>query len=120
MIGKLNLVEKGRRIYIMDKYKSERSTNIALGGGCSFSGLLTIAFVVLKLCGVINWNWWLVFLPLIIAIGLPITIILLVILVCSICGLCVRALRKSALKKKLKKLKQKIAKDTEKTKNENE
>lgn len=26
-------------------------------------GLLGIAFVVLKLCGVIDWSWWLVTLP---------------------------------------------------------
>lgn len=26
-------------------------------------GLLGVAFVVLKLCGVINWSWWLVTLP---------------------------------------------------------
>lgn len=26
-------------------------------------GLLGIAFVVLKLCGVINWSWWWVTLP---------------------------------------------------------
>lgn len=39
------------------------------GGGVSFTGLLTIAFVVLKLTGVINWSWWLVLLPVIIPIG---------------------------------------------------
>ena len=66
MIGKLNLTEKDRRIYIMDKYKSKGSTNVVWCGGYSFSGLLTIAFVVLKLCGVVNWSWWVVFLPLII------------------------------------------------------
>lgn len=26
-------------------------------------GLLGVAFVVLKLCGVISWSWWLVTLP---------------------------------------------------------
>ena len=29
----------------------------------SILGLLGIAFVVLKLVGVINWSWWLVTLP---------------------------------------------------------
>lgn len=28
--------------------------------------ILTIIFVVLKLCSVITWSWWFVFLPLII------------------------------------------------------
>jgi hypothetical protein len=31
--------------------------------------LLTIVFVVLKLCGVIGWSWWLVLLPEIISIA---------------------------------------------------
>lgn len=30
-------------------------------GGISFTGLLTVAFVVLKLCGAIDWAWlWVV------------------------------------------------------------
>jgi hypothetical protein len=33
------------------------------GGGVSFCGLLFIAFLVLKLCKVINWSWWWVTLP---------------------------------------------------------
>ncbi len=33
------------------------------GGGIGFAGLLQIAFIVLKLCKVINWSWWLVFAP---------------------------------------------------------
>ena len=32
-------------------------------GGIGFAGLLTIAFIVLKLCKVIDWSWWLVLLP---------------------------------------------------------
>ena len=32
-------------------------------GGISLSGLATIAFVVLKLCGVIDWSWWWVLAP---------------------------------------------------------
>ena len=32
-------------------------------GGVGILGLLGIAFVVLKLCGVIDWSWWLVTLP---------------------------------------------------------
>lgn len=27
-------------------------------GGIGFLGLLQVAFIVLKLCGVIAWNWW--------------------------------------------------------------
>ena len=28
-----------------------------------FFGLLQIVLITLKLCGVINWNWWVVFTP---------------------------------------------------------
>lgn len=38
--------------------------------GISFSGLLTIVFIVLKLCGVISWNWFWVLSPLIFTVGL--------------------------------------------------
>ena len=32
-------------------------------GGVGFVGLLTIAFVVLKLTGVISWSWWWILSP---------------------------------------------------------
>jgi len=32
-----------------------------------FTEVLTIVFIVLKLMGIINWSWWLVLLPEIIA-----------------------------------------------------
>lgn len=32
--------------------------------GVDFADLLTIAFIVLKLCGVIAWSWWWVLSPL--------------------------------------------------------
>jgi len=32
-------------------------------GGIGLSGLLTVAFVVLKLCKVISWSWWWVLAP---------------------------------------------------------
>ena len=31
--------------------------------GMSFSSILTLIFIVLKLCGVINWSWWWVLSP---------------------------------------------------------
>lgn len=33
------------------------------GGGIGFTGLLTIAFIVLKLTHVIDWSWWWVLSP---------------------------------------------------------
>jgi hypothetical protein len=38
-------------------------TESAGGGGVGFCGLLAIAFIVLKLCGVIDWSWWWVVAP---------------------------------------------------------
>ena len=40
--------------------------NSSVSGGIGFSGLLTIAFIVLKLCKVINWSWWWVVSPILI------------------------------------------------------
>lgn len=37
--------------------------NQSAGGGVSFAGLLTVAFVVLKLTGKIDWSWWWVLSP---------------------------------------------------------
>jgi hypothetical protein len=39
-------------------------------GGIGFVGLLTIVFITLKLCGVIDWSWWWVLSPLWISISL--------------------------------------------------
>lgn len=41
------------------KENSSKSASSGLG----FPGLLTIAFIVLKLCGVIQWSWWWVVSP---------------------------------------------------------
>ena len=43
--------------------------------GIGFTGLLQIAFIVLKLCNVINWSWWCVLLPTIIPVVLAVLII---------------------------------------------
>lgn len=47
-------------------------------GGVGFTGLLTIAFIVLKLCGVIAWSWWWVLSPLWISTGLALSILLVI------------------------------------------
>lgn len=39
------------------------SDNQTASGGIGFFGLLGIVFITLKLCGVINWSWWLVLMP---------------------------------------------------------
>lgn len=48
----------------------------ATSGGLGFAGLLTIAFIVLKLCHVINWKWIWVVSPIWISAGVAILILL--------------------------------------------
>lgn len=40
------------------------TSSSSTSGGIGFCGLLTVAFVVLKLAHVIAWSWWWVFAPL--------------------------------------------------------
>lgn len=57
--------------------------------GISFTGLLTVAFIVLKLCGVISWSWWWVLSPIWISVGLVIGVLLIigiVLLIIILCG----------------------------------
>lgn len=49
---------------------SDRSNS---GGGVSFTGVLAIVFITLKLCGVINWEWLWVLSP----IWIPLALLLL-------------------------------------------
>jgi hypothetical protein len=46
------------------------SHSSSTSGGISFTGMLQILFIGLKLTGYINWHWWQVFLPTIIPLGL--------------------------------------------------
>ncbi len=66
--------------YDYDKPKTQE-TKVVRSGGLGFGSVLTIVFVVLKLCGVINWNWFWVLSPLIFSIGLFILILLILFIV---------------------------------------
>lgn len=57
------------------------SSNSASGGGVGFAGLLTIVFIVLKLCGVISWPWLWVLAPLWIGLALILLVLGVVVLV---------------------------------------
>ena len=59
----------------------EKATAKASASGIGFAGLLTIAFIVLKLCHVIDWSWIWVLSPLWISAGLVILIIVVMLLV---------------------------------------
>lgn len=59
--------------------KENKSVSISIGGG--FSGALTIAFIVLKLCHVIDWSWVWVLSPLWISAAIAVLILLIVVIV---------------------------------------
>ena len=60
------------------KNKNNNEVTVSIGGG--FSGLLFIAFLILKLCNVINWSWWWVTAPL----WIPVAFVLVVSIICVI------------------------------------
>lgn len=49
-------------------------------GGVGFCGLLTVAFIVLRLTGYIDWDWWWVLAPL----WVPMIVLLVAIAVLSV------------------------------------
>ena len=55
--------------------------NSGASGGIGFCGLLTIVFIVLKLCGVISWSWVWVLSPVWISFSLVVIIIAITLLV---------------------------------------
>lgn len=50
-------------------------------GGMGLLSWLTVAFVVLKLTGHIDWSWWIVLSPVLVSIGLWVVILALAIAV---------------------------------------
>lgn len=60
---------------------------VATTSGISTLSLLGIVFVVLKLCHVINWSWWLVTLPFWGGLALFLVIILVIFLITALFSL---------------------------------
>ena len=60
------------------------NNNNTTSGGIGFTGLLTVAFIVLKLTGVIDWSWLWVLSPIWITALIAIAILLIVVLVAII------------------------------------
>lgn len=56
-------------------------------GGIGFGGLLTIVFITLKLCGVINWSWWYVTILLWLPAAIILGILAIVLVGCLIAAL---------------------------------
>ena len=57
---------------------SNSATATASSGGIGFAGLLTIVFIVLKLCGIITWSWLWVLSPIWIGAALAIAILIII------------------------------------------
>lgn len=69
-----------RKETIMRMNSDKKETlNVQVGG--LFSSLLTVAFIVLKLCHVIEWSWLWVLSPLWIPLALTLLIVLIVVVV---------------------------------------
>lgn len=54
---------------------TERQTT---SGGIGFFGVLGIVFIILKLCGVIDWAWWIVLSPIWGSIALSLLIFIII------------------------------------------
>lgn len=65
---------------ILPSWSNKESVILKKESGIGFVGILQIAFIVLKLCKVIDWSWWLVLAPL----WLDIAVIIVVSLIISI------------------------------------
>lgn len=48
--------------------------------GMGFTSVLTLIFIVLKLCKVITWSWWWVLSPIWISLGLALVLFLFVLM----------------------------------------
>ena len=53
-------------------------------GGIGFGGVLTIVFIVLKLCGVIEWSWLWVLSPIWISLAISFIIMAIITIYCKI------------------------------------
>jgi len=61
---------------------------VASSGGIGVPGLLGVAFVILKLCGVIGWSWWWVTSPFWIPVAIFLVFLVGVVVALGIAMLC--------------------------------
>lgn len=60
---------------------SNNNNNNTSSRGIGFGGLLTIVFIVLKLCGVINWSWVWILSPMWISAIIVVVLVVLLIVI---------------------------------------
>ena len=53
-------------------------------GGIGFFGLLQVVFIAGKVFGLLDWSWWLVFIPTFVAIGIVLLAIIIAFLIAFI------------------------------------
>ena len=63
---------------------NENRNNSGTAGGIGFCGLLTIAFIILKLTGAISWSWLWVLAPIWIPTAIVLAVLLVVLIVVSL------------------------------------
>ena len=63
---------------------NKQETKVVRSSGLGLGSVLTIVFVILKLCGVIDWNWFWVLSPIIFSIGLAILLIIIAVVLAII------------------------------------
>lgn len=63
---------------------NKQQIGINVGSGLTFGSVLFFIFLILKLCGVIEWSWWWVTAPLWIGLGLTLVMIVVLALVWAI------------------------------------
>lgn len=66
---------------------NDRNLTINTTKSFSLTTLLTVAFVVLKLCGVIDWSWFWVLSPTIIGVALGVAFVLIALIIAGIVAL---------------------------------
>jgi len=65
----------------MSRYIKENNNTTPIVTGCSFLGLLQVAFIILKLIGKIDWSWVKVLIPLWIEIGIGVVIFVVIFII---------------------------------------
>lgn len=68
----------------MRLYEESKQSTTVVKSGISVPVLLTIVFVVLQLCKVINWSWWWVLSPLWISAGIFVLILIVTFIIVAI------------------------------------
>lgn len=62
---------------------NNKDSNVS-SSGIGFFGLLQIAFIVLKVTNLINWSWWMVFIPTYISVGITLVVLIVILIGCLI------------------------------------